>query len=55
LGGSATPYELALGMILWEYLVHGWDRARATGQSVTPPALDRLLELPGRDQKWTAR
>ncbi len=27
------PGELALGMILWEYQMHGWDLARATGQS----------------------
>jgi uncharacterized protein (TIGR03086 family) len=38
LGDSAMPGELALGMILWEYLVHGWDLARATGQRWSPPA-----------------
>jgi uncharacterized protein (TIGR03086 family) len=38
LGGSAMPGELALGMILWEYQVHGWDLARATGQPWSPPA-----------------
>jgi uncharacterized protein (TIGR03086 family) len=32
------PGELALGMILWEYQVHGWDLARATGQEWAPPA-----------------
>lgn len=37
LGESSMPGELALGMILWEYVVHGWDLARATGQSWTPP------------------
>ncbi len=26
------PGDLALGMILWEYQVHGWDLATATGQ-----------------------
>jgi uncharacterized protein (TIGR03086 family) len=38
LGDSAMPGELALGMILWEYQVHGWDLARATGQPWSPPA-----------------
>ena len=38
LGESAMPGELALGMILWEYQVHGWDLARATGQRWTPLA-----------------
>jgi len=38
LGDSAMPGELALGMILWEYQVHGWDLARATGQQWSPPA-----------------
>jgi uncharacterized protein (TIGR03086 family) len=38
LGDSAMPGELALGMILWEYQVHGWDLARATGQDWSPPA-----------------
>ncbi len=31
LGEAAMPGEIALGMILWEYQVHGWDLARATG------------------------
>jgi uncharacterized protein (TIGR03086 family) len=38
LGDSAMPGELALGMILWEYQMHGWDLARATGQAFSPPA-----------------
>jgi uncharacterized protein (TIGR03086 family) len=38
LGESAMPGDLALGMILWEYQVHGWDLAVATGQSWAPPA-----------------
>lgn len=38
LGESAMPGDMALEMILWEYLVHGWDLARATGQAWAPPA-----------------
>jgi uncharacterized protein (TIGR03086 family) len=38
LGDSAMPGEMALSMILWEYQVHGWDLARATGQPWSPPA-----------------
>jgi uncharacterized protein (TIGR03086 family) len=38
LGDSAMPGEMALGMILWEYQVHGWDLARATGQPWSPSA-----------------
>jgi len=38
LGDSAMPGEMALGMILWEYQMHGWDLARATGQPWSPPA-----------------
>ncbi len=38
LGEAAMPGELALGMILWEYQVHGWDLATATGQPWEPPA-----------------
>lgn len=37
LGDSGLPGELALGMILWEYQMHGWDLARATGQPWSPP------------------
>lgn len=37
LGENSMPGELALGMILWEYQVHGWDLARATGQEWSPP------------------
>lgn len=37
IGGSAMPGEMALGMILWEYQMHGWDLARATGQHWSPP------------------
>jgi hypothetical protein len=32
------PGEMALNMILWEYVVHGWVLARATGQPWSPPA-----------------
>ena len=38
LGDAAMPGEMALGMILWEYQMHGWDLARATGQSFSPPS-----------------
>jgi uncharacterized protein (TIGR03086 family) len=38
LGEQAMPGEMALSMILWEYQVHGWDLARATGQPWSPPA-----------------
>jgi uncharacterized protein (TIGR03086 family) len=38
LGEAAMPGGMALDMILWEYLVHGWDLARATGQPWSPPA-----------------
>jgi hypothetical protein len=34
------PGEMALNMILWEYQIHGWDLARATGQDWRPPALE---------------
>jgi len=37
LGDSAMPGDMALAMILWEYQVHGWDLARATGQPWSPP------------------
>ena len=45
LGDSAMPGDLALGMILWEYQVHGWDLARATGQPWSPPAEAALESL----------
>jgi uncharacterized protein (TIGR03086 family) len=38
LGDSAMPGDLALGMILWEYQMHGWDLARATRQPWSSPA-----------------
>jgi uncharacterized protein (TIGR03086 family) len=38
LGDSAMPGDMALSMILWEYQVHGWDLAHATGQPWSPPA-----------------
>lgn len=37
LGDAQMPGDLALSMILWEYQVHGWDLARATGQEWAPP------------------
>jgi uncharacterized protein (TIGR03086 family) len=50
LGDSAMPGELALGLILWEYQMHGWDLARATGQPWSPPAAavgESLVFAPG--------
>jgi uncharacterized protein (TIGR03086 family) len=50
LGDSAMPGDMALGMILWEYQVHGWDLARATGQPWSPPdaaAEESLQFAPG--------
>lgn len=36
IGGAGLPGEMALAMILWEYQVHGWDLATATGQDWSP-------------------
>ncbi|WP_207835692.1 TIGR03086 family metal-binding protein [Williamsia soli] len=36
LGESPMPGEMAMSMILWEYIVHGWDLAVATGQEWDP-------------------
>lgn len=36
IGGAEMPGPTALQMILWEYQVHGWDLAKATGQSWSP-------------------
>ena len=36
LGGAGMPGDMALSMILWEYQVHGWDLAVATGQPWNP-------------------
>lgn len=36
LGQSPMPGDMAMSMILWEYIVHGWDLAVATGQDWTP-------------------
>ena len=50
LGDSAMPGEMALGLILWEFQVHGWDLARATGQPWSPPAAateESLAFVPG--------
>jgi uncharacterized protein (TIGR03086 family) len=45
LGEAAMPGEMALSMILWEYQVHGWDLAVATGQAWDPPAEGLELSL----------
>jgi uncharacterized protein (TIGR03086 family) len=34
--GSEMPGDMALSMILWEYVVHGWDLAVATDQTWSP-------------------
>ncbi|MEI2775320.1 MAG: TIGR03086 family metal-binding protein [Tetrasphaera sp.] len=34
--GNAMPGDMALAMTLWEYQVHGWDLATATGQPWSP-------------------
>ena len=50
LGDSAMPGDMALAMILWEYQMHGWDLARATGQPWSPPpaaAQESLSFAPG--------
>jgi uncharacterized protein (TIGR03086 family) len=50
LGDSAMPGEMAAGLILWEFQVHGWDLARATGQPWSPPAAateESLAFVPG--------
>jgi hypothetical protein len=57
------PGELALGKILWEYQMHGWDLARDSqgpGKlfadrvevDAAAPPLDRLLARSGRDPRW---
>ena len=47
IGTSSMPGAMSLSMILWEYLVHGWDLARATGQDWTPDtaAVEAALEF----------
>jgi uncharacterized protein (TIGR03086 family) len=47
LGEHSMPGDLAVEMLLWEYQVHGWDLARATGQRWSPPpvAAQRTLEF----------
>jgi uncharacterized protein (TIGR03086 family) len=50
IGGSGMPGDMALSMILWEYQVHGWDLARATGQAWSPAtaaAEESLAFAPG--------
>jgi uncharacterized protein (TIGR03086 family) len=45
LGDNAMPGDLAVGMLVWEYVVHGWDLARATSQAWSPPAAAVLESL----------
>lgn len=36
IGGAGLPGDMAAAMILWEYQMHGWDLASATGQPWHP-------------------
>lgn len=47
IGDSGMPTSMALSMILWEYQMHGWDLAAATGQPWSPAAggLEASLEF----------
>lgn len=47
IGDSGMPTGMALDMILWEYQMHGWDLAAATGHPWSPDArgLDASLEF----------
>lgn len=45
LGESAMPGGMALSMVLWEYQMHGWDLARATGQPWQPPVAATTASL----------
>lgn len=45
LGGSAMPGEMALSLVLWEYQMHGWDLATATGQPWQPPVAATAASL----------
>lgn len=49
-GGAPMPGVMAARMILWEYQVHGWDLAVATGQAWRPDVTglaDSLEFAPG--------
>lgn len=47
IGDSGMPTSMALQMILWEYQMHGWDLAAATGRPWSPGAdgLEASLEF----------
>lgn len=47
IGSNSMPGEMSLSMILWEYVVHGWDLAVATGQdwSPAPAAIEAALDF----------
>lgn len=45
IGDAEMPGDMSLQMILWEYQMHGWDLARATGQDWSPPEDGVLASL----------
>ena len=48
--GNAMPGAMALAMTLWEYQVHGWDLAVATGQdwAPAPQAVESSIAFAGQ-------
>lgn len=51
--GGAMPGRMALAMVLWEYQVHGWDLARATGQDWAPDPEPVAASISFADQMLT--
>ncbi|GAB3307812.1 TIGR03086 family protein [Epidermidibacterium keratini] len=45
IGDAEMPGDMSLQMMLWEYQMHGWDLARATGQQWSPPQDGVLASL----------
>ena len=52
-GGMAMPGAMALRMVLWEYQVHGWDLAMATGQEWSPAEAPLEASIAFADQMLT--